>query len=217
MSQPKTNSTGGRLAVILTLLIAGNVIAAGFAWAAVTNNLVPTANYSPYCNEPGIVTNGTVCQTDNADVYYYMDSNGEYELEAEDKDVVRDMLSGQYAPTHLVIHYDSTPVFSGSGETDIIYQEGSVSGSADGTTWCNDDSPSAYYECDQQYVRIQGAGSYTPGLSCHETGHAVGLLHGNLAAPKLSNDDNALGCMQTPVSFSEPLGDNNRDNINRVY
>ncbi|MGH3384357.1 MAG: hypothetical protein ACRDO1_07255 [Nocardioidaceae bacterium] len=201
----------------MILAVAGTLLAAGVAWATHIDNIVPTATYNHACDEGSVDGGGTLCRTDNGAVYYYMDSNGDFELEAGDRSVVRNMLSAQYSPTDLAIHYDSTPVFSGSGETDIIYQEGAVPGSADGINWCNDDSPSPTYECDQQYIRIQGAGDYTPGLSCHETGHAVGLTHGAQASPVVSQTNDALGCMQTPVSFSEPLGANQSSNINAVY
>ncbi|WP_179201116.1 MULTISPECIES: hypothetical protein [Streptomyces] len=204
---------------MLTIAVAGVLLGAGVAWAAVTDNLVPTGNHNPSCSEPGIFSSVTVCQTNNGSVYYNMDSSGEYELEAGDKDIVRDMLASQYSSTDLAIYYDSNPTFSGDAETDIIYQEGStdIPDDADGFTWCNDDSPAAEYECDQQYIRIRGAGSYTPGLSCHETGHAVGLLHGDDASPQLLKTNSALGCMQTPVDYCEPLGDNQADNINAHY
>ena len=108
-------------------------------------------------------------------------------------------------------------MFSGSAETDVIYQEGAVSGGFDGYTWCNDDSPAPKYVCDQTYIRIRGAGSYTRGLACHETGHSVGLLHGQNASPRTSNTDNDLGCMVTPVGSNVAIGANQRNRINNTY
>ncbi|MFI6288960.1 hypothetical protein ACIBCM_30160 [Streptomyces sp. NPDC051018] len=60
-------------------------------------------------------------------------------------------------------------------------------------------------------------GYYGRGPICHETGHAVGLLHGNTACPRLSDTHPALGCMQMPPPWSASLGANNKENINRVY
>ncbi len=191
--------------------------AGGIAFASSTDNLVPTANYHPACSKGG-AGHGVVCQTDNSKVYYYMDSHGKLKLESVDKSIVRNMLSDQYSPTHLQIHYDSTPRFHGKGETDIVYQEGSVGSDFDGYTWCDDPSPSPKYECDQTVVRIRGAGYYSPGLSCHETGHAVGLTHGPDASPKRSKTAPLLGCMRTPIGwYEDALGANQRHNINQHY
>lgn len=204
----------GRRAAMSAVTVAALLVAAGVAWAAATDNMVPTNNYNKACST-GNADSGVVCQTDNAQVTYYMDSGGSDALETVDKNIVQKMLSAQYAPTDLSISYDSTPAWSGSSETDIYYAEATVPGSADGTTWCNDDVST--YRCDQTYIRIEGGGSYTPGLSCHETGHAVGLLHGSNASPQLSKTNKALGCMQTPVNYSEPLGSSNKENINGLY
>ncbi|MFC7587866.1 hypothetical protein ACFQYP_32425 [Nonomuraea antimicrobica] len=191
------------------------MVAVGVAWAEVTDNMFPTSNTSPFCVK-GMHT--TPCQTDNRDVSYYMDSSGEFMLEATDRTDVQNVMANQYAPTDLVIAYDSTPVFSGSGETDIVYQEGSagISDSADGMAWC-DALGGDMVDCDQQVVRIRGNGYYTPSLVCHETGHAVGLQHGNVASPQISRTDPALGCMKTPTGGTTTLGANNRGHINNTY
>ncbi len=99
----------------------------------------------------------------------------EYKLEQPDKLTVNQVIDLEYRPTDLAFHYDSSPVFSGSGETDIIYQEGSngVPSSVDGITWCNATGGDVV-DCDQQYIRIRGNGNYVYHLTCHETGHAVG-------------------------------------------
>ncbi|MFF3691619.1 hypothetical protein [Streptomyces sp. NPDC002187] len=190
------------------------VAAAAVSWSAATDNLVPTNNYYVGCLEG--MSNGTVCKTDNASVTYYMDSGGDDKLEDIDKATVRTVMAQQYAPTDLSISYDSSPSWSGSTETDIYYAEATVPGSDQGLTWCNDDSP-GNYKCDQQYVRIEGGGHYTPGLTCHETGHAVGLLHGQNASPTLPNQSPTLGCMKKATGFADELGSNNKENINGNY
>ncbi len=146
-----------------------------------------------------------------------MDSNGEFELESEDRSVVTNMLSSRYEPTDLNVSYDSSPVFSGSGETDVIYQEGIVQSGFDGVAWCDDSSPAPVYDCDQQYVRIRGNGVYNTGLACHETGHAVGLVHGANSNPTTSQTDADLGCMRTPVPSGSALGANQVNRINQMY
>ncbi|MEV4946342.1 hypothetical protein [Streptomyces sp. NPDC053755] len=195
-------------------------IGAGVAWAATTDNIHPTANNTGTChNDPDGGDGQISCRTDNAAVSYYMDSGGEYELESPDRTAVQSTMSNDYGPTDLTISYDSSPVFSGDAETDIVYQEGStnLSDSSDGVTWCNDAVDGSSYGCDQQYIRIRGAGYYSRGLSCHETGHAIGLVHGQQASPRLTNTNTALGCMVTPVGDGVGLGANNRDNINSVF
>jgi hypothetical protein len=191
------------------------MVAVGVAWAAATDNMFPTQWTGGSCLAG--MGRGLPCQTDNREVYFYMDSNGEYELEQVDKDTVNRAIDGEYRPTDLAFHYDSSPVFSGGGETDIIYQEGSagLSDSIDGLNWC-DATGGNIVDCDQQYVRIRGNGYYTYSLVCHETGHAVGLQHGDYASPQLPRTDSRLGCMTTPVSTGS-LGANNRDNINATY
>ncbi|GAA2690424.1 hypothetical protein GCM10010400_64480 [Streptomyces aculeolatus] len=188
------------------------------AWGAATDNMWPTANQGGICRDDPDGGDGVLsCQTDNEALYYYMDSSGTYELESPDRTTVSNMLRDEYAPTDLARHYDSNPQFSGTSETDIIYQEGSTNlpSSSDGVTWCNDAADNR--RCDQQYIRIRGNGNYTPGLSCHETGHAVGLTHGRQASPLLSNDDSRLGCLRTPTRFDAVLKANNRENINATY
>jgi len=206
-----------RFTGMVALALAPLVIAAGVAWAAATDNMFPTGRTTISCTT-GLGNGGYPCQTDNKDVYFYMDSAGDNKLEAEDRSTVNRSIDGELRPTDLAFHYDSTPVFSGAGETDIVYEESSsgLSDSAAGTTWCNAKGGDGY-DCDQQYIRIRGAGYYTYARVCHETGHAVGLQHGNNSSPQLSKTDSRLGCMITPSNGHNALGANNRDNINAAY
>lgn len=205
-----------RVVGMVTVVLVAITVTSGEAWAAYCDNLYPTGNTQGGChNESG--PNGSVtCRTDNGDVYFYMDSHDTFKLETVDRNKVFETWSKDYRPTVLTGTYDSTPTFSGGGETDIIYQEGSsgVPDSADGVTWCNDAVDRDSVRCDQQFIRIRGNGRYTRGLTCHETGHAIGLVHGSVASPRRSNSDYRLGCMRTPVGANQALGANNRDNIN---
>lgn len=202
---------------IAVLAFTSLVVSPGTGQAEVIDNIYPTATTGYADCQVGGPGGAMPCLTDNSDVYYYMDSSGTYELETPDRDTVSSTLKSQYSPTDLAIHYDSSPVFEGSGETDIIYQEGSTGlpSSADGVTWCN--GTAGGYECDQAYIRIRGNGFYTPGIVCHETGHAVGLLHGADASPVLSQTDSRLGCMETPVYPYDTLGSQNIGQINLTY
>jgi len=193
------------------------VVTAGVAWAAYTDNMYPTQYLTVGCFSVSGPSQTGFCRTDNSALTYYMDSSGSNALEAADRAVVNDVMSHQYNPTDLSVTYDSTPVFSGSAETDVVYEESGVGlpASLDGYTFCNNAANSI--QCDQQYIRIRGGGHYEKGLVCHETGHAVGLTHGNVASPQKRNDDNRLGCMQTPTDADEVLGANNIENINATY
>lgn len=209
--------TRRRITAVIAIGVAPVLVIAGVAWAAATDNMFPTSVTGGTCWTG--MGNGYPCQTDNKEVYFYMDSGGEYELEAVDKQTVNAAIDGEYRPTDLAFHYDSSPVFSGEGETDIIYQEGSTGlpDSAAGMTWC-DAKGGDGLDCDQQYIRIRGNGYYTYARVCHETGHAVGLQHGDNASPPLDkHNDTRLGCLLTPSDGHPDLGANNRENINATY
>lgn len=182
--------------------------------------IVPNSTYNHSCAVGGPIGDGPVCRTDNNFLTYYMDSSGTYELESIDRTEVSSVMNSQYDTTDLIVSYDASPVFSGAGETDVIYQEGSTGlpTTADGVTWCNDPTDGTTYLCDQQYIRIRGNGLYeNSGLVCHETGHSVGLLHGAQSAPVTLNTSADLGCMQNPVFDGTPLGANQRDYVNGAY
>lgn len=188
------------------------------------DSMVPTQNYHPFCYGTGIA-DAMVCQTDNANLYWYADSYDPGELEADDVQSLQNMLSNQFAPTDLVIYYDSTPVFEGTAQTDVIYQEAEATlplpSGYRGFTWCNDDVGTEAYKCDQQYVRIQSPDGYRifgGGLACHETGHAVGLLHGNDAYPALDPADGRLACMMNGVAtLPYYLGSDQSHQIDLTY
>ncbi|UYM07592.1 hypothetical protein [Solicola gregarius] len=154
------------------------------------------------------------CQTDNRSVKYYMDSHGSRRLEKSDRKAVRNAMRS-YRRTDLSVRYDRNPDFTGSSETDVVYQEGSrhVSSSKDGVTWCDDAAGVHTFKCDQQYVRIRGNGVYRRPIACHETGHAIGLVHGDNANPSISKHAKKLGCMTTPSRYPKPRRLNRR-NIN---
>jgi hypothetical protein len=187
------------------------------------DGMMPTANYDIGCFSQAGPAAGEVCRTDNADVYWYADSNDPGELEDNDQTALRNMLANQYSPTDLAIHYDSTPVFEGDAETDIVYQEAEASlplpSGILGAMWCNGSAP-AWYECDQAYVRIESPDGFRRSggsIACHETGHAVGLVHGDDAAPALDPGDARLGCMVNEDEFPPGLGAASQHLINVTY
>lgn len=178
-------------------------------WAA--DNLVPTQTYSPTCTAGGD-TDGVLCKTDGSYWTYFRQDSLEYGDKARAADVLRD----EYNPTDLVVAEDTTPTYSGTSETDLIFKESGVPGTADGITWCND--PISEYQCDQHYVDIQPDLYSSRGLICHEAGHAVGLTHGAQAYGVQSQTDPALGCMRTPIGPTQDnLGSQQVTNINANY
>lgn len=194
-----------RLAILISILIV-SLPTVAHAHHGV-DNMVPTRNYIGSCGT-GSPSSG-FCQTDNATLTVYRESS----LSSTGRTNIAAALNDEYAPTDLSVSFVSTPSYSGSAETDIIYQQGTVSGTADGIAWCNDAVSST--KCDQHYNRFDSA-SPSKALACHETGHAVGLTHGADAYPALSQGDNSLGCMTTPVETSD-LGTHNTSMINATY
>lgn len=194
--------------------------AAGFlapvAWAAVTDNITPIGDADAWemCRKGKPDANAYPCQTDNRDVSLWRQGT----LEAADKDRVKRMIDDEYAPTDLVMSWPSSPEYAGGAETDIVYQEKSPTDNRFvGVAWCDDPIENTV-KCDQAYVRIKGGSRFTYKVLCHETGHAVGLLHGNDAVPELNPRDDRLGCMHNPADDGPAdLGSNNRDNINKIY
>ena len=179
------------------------------------DNIAPTQTYNAYCVK-GSLGSAHACQSDNNTLTWYTESAGALGLEAEDRTVVKNTLEGLYEPTHLNLSRETAADTSGSSETDIIFEEGTVPGSDSGYTWC-DDPISGSYRCDQTYIRIEGAGTITQGIVCHETGHAVGLVHRPDAFPKVTFTDARLGCMEKPTSNNSVLSKGDQDNINSVY
>jgi hypothetical protein len=191
------------------------VLATVSALAAVTgasavhvDSMFKTANYNPDCFD-GSIGDGHFCQTDNDFLTVFRQSS----LTSTGKSNIASVLNNEFAPTDLSISFVSDPSYSGSAETDIIYQQGTVPATVFAVTWCNDAVSST--KCDQHYVRFEND---TPPkkTACHETGHGVGLTHGQQASPKLSNGDDSLGCLTNPAETSD-LGAHNTNMINATY
>lgn len=150
--------------------------------------MVPTRTRDRQCINSTSTSPGEVCRTDNSTMSIYTQSSvtGAY-LTA-----VNTTLGVSFQPTDLSVSATSTPVYSGSGETDVIYQVAQNIGNLVGLTWCNDAVDGTAYACDQQYVRFDPDHSGTENAACHETGHAVGLTHAEDAYPVLSETDQRL-------------------------
>lgn len=173
-----------RISRIATLAIMMVIAVPTTAHARHVDNMFPTANYN------GCTTGvfAKYCQTDNDLVNVYT------ELSINNDTVwnVSRVLSLEFDPTDLNVAWVQTPSYSGSFETDIIYKRAQPPGGSAGFAYC-DDAISAT-KCDQHYVVFRDA-SVPDVVICHETGHAVGLTHGQQAAPKLADNDPSLWCM----------------------
>ncbi|MCW5254690.1 hypothetical protein IBX28_30120 [Streptomyces sp. SHP 1-2] len=174
--------------------------------------MYPTANFSRNCYD-GSLSNGTFCQTDNATLTVYRQSS----LTSGEKNAISSALTSYYGPTDLAVSIKSSGVYTGSSETDIIYQAGALPKTTIGVAWCDDAVTSR--KCDQHYVRFNdntsSIGPINKADTCHETGHAVGLTHGPQASPKLGLYDDRLGCMSYNDVYG--LGSTNVQNINATY
>jgi len=183
--------------------------------------VAPTAN-SVACRdnpESGPRVDPGNCRTDNTKLTYYMDSSGEFELEAEDRTAVNSALKAWDDATVITRSYDSSPTFEGASETDVVFQEGRVPGAPDtleGITWCVDVVDSSPNVCDSFYIRIRGNGTYGKWLVAHESVHALGLTHGQQAAPRKSESDPILGIM-TAGKLPAHLGSTPIGQVNKVY
>lgn len=176
------------------------------------DSMYPTENTHWSCTG-GSAAASNYCRTDNSTMTVFMQTS----LSTATKSTVRSTLNSQYNPTDLNVTVQSAGVYSGSSETDVVYQVSTsgLSGTNLGMTWC-DDAVSTV-KCDQEYVRFRYTGIDSE-LACHETGHAVGLTHGAEAYPAQSNTASGLGCLETPDStHRSTLGANNVSQINATY
>jgi hypothetical protein len=200
--------TRSRRRTVFAVAATAALVAAAAAVASHVDSMYPTANYNPSCTDGSM--GSTFCQTDNATLTVYRQAS----LTSTGKSNIAYVLNNEYNVTDLNVSYPSTPSYSGDAETDIIYQQRSdVPSNLDGIAWCNDAVTST--KCDQHYNAFR---SSSPGraISCHETGHAVGLTHGANASPSISQTDPSLACMQTPTPTGD-LGAHNTNLINATY
>lgn len=184
--------------------------AVGTIFAATYDGIYPTANTGWTCQDNGNSTpSGGYCLTDNSTLTTYKESS----ISPTGKSTISSVLSSDFAPTDFSVTEESSGTYSGGSETDIIYQYRlDLPVGAAGVAWCDDAVSST--ECDQHYVAFDTS---SPGsaLVCHETGHAVGLTHGDQAYPAQSVTNPDLGCMgQSAVTT---LGTYNQVQINATY
>jgi len=204
----RTRTVGCIAAFAVALLAAGsNAPPAEAAY----DNMYKTRNANWDCFD-GTADFGLFCQTDGRRLSWFEQRS----ITNQGRRSVRRVLEASFEATDLRVSRHRQPTYRGARETDIIYQEGSLPSGVLGQTWCNDRI--SHRRCDQHYVRFR---SPSPGrkVICHESGHAVGLTHGQDAYPRRRNGLDSLGCMQTPVGQIQSylLGKHNKRAINRTY
>lgn len=179
--------------------------------ARVSDSMYPTPNTWWSCTSgatPG-------CRTDNSQVTYFAEPS----LTSTSRQNISSVLNNQFEPTDLSMIWQNPPAYTGSAETDIIFQMYDLPDNALGRTHCDDAISSEL--CDQQYVVFDNNSSNSgssPHVACHEIGHGVGLQHGNRAYAETTNGDTELRCMVTPaVQSITTLGVHNVDQINRTW
>jgi hypothetical protein len=174
------------------------------------DNMFPTSHTSTWC----VASRDHFCQTDNSELTIHKRST----LSQAGKDNINTTLFGSWDTTDLNVTRHSTPTMTGPSETDIIYgvNPDDVPSGFTGWTWCDDTVGSFQFKCDQHFVKFEFNPSVA--LACHETGHAVGLTHGDDADPQVSNQHYELRCMRTPVPEHDPyVGPHNVERVNSVY
>jgi len=205
---------GGRRlgATLLLTAVVTVMLGTSTAIAAAFDNIYPTIRSSWVCDDDVILED--FCLTDGSTVTVYFEST----LDSTETSRISTTLALEYAPTDLSFSVVSSPDYSGSDSTNTIYQQvnsGFGSSTYIGYAWCDEAKNAS--RCYQHYVRFRYS-SFTQAVACHETGHSVGLTHGQGASPQQSNTASALGCMRTPILSSyTDLKTDSTQNINAVY
>jgi len=187
---------------------------AAFAVACQPNvafdNLVPNRRIGYSCFS-GNIGNFTACSQDNTDLEWGVQA-GFSPNEMSNLFSVQGEIDG----TDFRTTRTNSITYSGDYETDIVYTHHSFGGTTIGATWCEDSVNGS--KCDQWYVAFKDTLEADMNLACHESGHALGLLHGNDASPAVPLTDSRLGCMVWPADFlSRSLGSYTVREINNAY
>lgn len=197
-----------RLGAVTSIVGAYLLVVAGAAQAHHGyDSIRPTGNYAAAC------ATSNFCQTDNTSFTYFSQAS----LNSTSKTQVTATLNNQFDPTDLNVSLESPAVYTGGSETDTIYQidPNAMPVGVSGVTWCDDPIDSS--KCDQHYVAFY-SDFWAQNITCHESGHSVGLTHGAQASPALSNTDSSLACMKTADNYnSNGLGTHNVSQINGQY
>lgn len=188
------------LGVIVPIATGAALGVAGVAAAAPDEpkSIWPNPNTDGTCDR-----NAGLCRTDNTTITYYAYTS----LTSDARTRIDNMMTSVANNGVFSVTKESAPDLDGSTETDFIFRQDSSkmpSTNTIGITLCDD--PVTTYTCDQTYMYFRSSGPDRP-LICHESGHAVGLTHGNDSYPEVAAGTDLLACMQQPSS--EYAGYNN--------
>lgn len=200
--------------------VAGAVVAtASPVWAAPAYDIiVPTTKdgatyYDPLC------TASSICRTDNSTVYYYIDSQGAFKVNADGLGPIVDAMNAWGDNTDVNVVYDADPTFSGAGETDAVWRQFVYSDDTLGVTTCMDRVDGTRNQCDSHYLEISPYGGWNQKVTRHEMGHALGLVHGAQAAPVQGQCAARMDIMRASHSCMDngTLGPVPKNNVDWVY
>jgi hypothetical protein len=193
-----------------TLLLTAVVLATGVAVQAPhahhgPDSMRPTVNYSAQC------ATDNFCTTDNSTLTYFSQGS----LAPYSRTQITSVLENQFEPTVLSVTRQDPPAYEGNAETDIVYRIGALPRGISGATQCDD--PNGLWKCDQHFVTFLND-FWAQHLTCHESGHAVGLTHPQSASPNLPGTDPSFACMRTADNYNvHGLGVHNASQINGEY
>lgn len=169
---------------------------------------------------PGPCETGGLCRADNNYHEYYFAGNTTYDFRVANQALVNldnhtdfttaRVFDAEFVPGQTDLYITTWAAFTGT----------TTLGQAVCVTVATADICSAYHirirpdvsnDADIQFARAKA-------LICHESGHSIGLVHGQDADPGVSSTATSLECMKTPLDpGSRILGEHNVDQINANY
>ena len=201
------------------------VVSAGadaFAADHGVDSIFPSPNYQG--GDSGCDEGVFICQADSSVHTVYINALGPKMQAAT---VFTLGLSYDTTDLSVIYHGNSAVTYSGTLETDVIYENNnSLPSNVWGRTRCDDNSPGGG-KCDQFYVsyhadkidaEIPTNTTLQRAIACHETGHTVGLLHGANSSPAQAQTAVEFRCMRTsPLPAVESMGPHNIHQVNLIY
>lgn len=189
------------------------VVSPALAAAPTYDIIVPTDTWDPLC------TTASVCRTDDATVYYYIDSQDDYMVSSAGLTPIVDAMNAWSNNTDITAVYDDTPVFSGPGETDAVWRQYVYADDTLGVTTCMDRVDGTRSVCDSHYIEITPVGGWISKVTRHEMGHALGLVHGPQASPVQTECATRMAIMRKALSCTDTadLGAVPKNNVDHLY